>query len=115
MIMPLLIPPLFFISFNTLRKIRFLRIYRHKNEIVPHFTKKGSKKSQNCSSAGTSDDFILQEKTEKHKDLKMKHKKLTIIIFLVGVGHIFEDGQDLFVGRSVLDGIPDSDGHRVTW
>lgn len=47
--------------------------------------------------------------------MKMKHKKLTIIVLLVGVGHIFEGGQDLFVGRSVLDGVPDSDGHRVTW
>lgn len=45
----------------------------------------------------------------------MKHKKLTIIVLLVGVGHIFEGGQDLFVGCSVLDGVPDSDGHRVTW
>lgn len=113
--MPLLIPPWFFIYFHTLRKIRFLGIYRDKNELVPHFTQKESKKSQNCSTAGTSDDFILQEEPEKHKDMKMKHKKLTIIVLLVGVGHIFEGGQDLFVGRSVLDGVPDSDGHRVTW
>lgn len=42
-------------------------------------------------------------------------KKHTIIIFLVGVWHFFEDGQDLIVGRSVLDGVSDSDGYRITW
>lgn len=41
--------------------------------------------------------------------------KLTVVIVLVGVGHLFEDGQDLLVGRSVLDGVAHCDGHGVAW
>lgn len=46
--------------------------------------------------------------------LKTRTSCLTIIVLLVGVGNFFEDGQDLLVGRSVLDGVPDGDGRGVT-
>lgn len=39
--------------------------------------------------------------------------KPTVVVVLVGVGHLLEDGQDLLVGRSVLDGVAHRDGRGV--
>lgn len=50
-----------------------------------------------------------------NRNEKEPQDELTIIVFLVGVGHFFEDGQDLFIGGSVLDGVSHSDGHSITW
>lgn len=41
-------------------------------------------------------------------------RRLTIVIVLVWVGQLFEDGQDLLVGRSILDGVSHGDGHGVS-
>lgn len=39
---------------------------------------------------------------------------LTVVVVLVGVGQFFEDGQDLLVGRSVLDGVSHVGGDHVS-
>lgn len=41
-------------------------------------------------------------------------RRPTIVIILVRVGQLFEDGQDLLVGGSILDGVAHGDGHRVS-
>lgn len=50
-----------------------------------------------------------------NRNEKEPQDELTVVVFLVGVGHFFEDGHDLFIGGSVLDGISHSDGHSITW
>lgn len=44
-----------------------------------------------------------------------KYWEQTIVVFLVGVRDFFQDGEDLLVGRSVLDGVRHHDRNRISW
>lgn len=59
--------------------------------------------------------LIFPTANGNNTEIRTKKQKQTVVVFLVGVGHLFEDRHDLLVGRSALDGVSHGDGHGVAW